>query len=303
MVKPSQAPPDGFAAQLLAALTDARLASEQPKPATQLAQAAWNSLQYDFPVCATAALPTACRQRQRPPLEPIGGTPLIALTAFPASQVVSEQELAALVQEYASGRRTALSARFLSVLQENAASAAPDNPAAGLLVASSSSDDDDGDGPRPAHAGMLPAAPASGGGLVPLYQRLYAVAVLQSLHACLAAPDDAAAAAVLGDVVPERVAPTGSDSWLGHVEGEEEGISQLEQQQQQQEAAFPDDGAAGAAAAAELELRLSQQVRSAPMAPEGGALLVSRYATPSLLLCAAPNAGCLICCLPPCAGG
>ena len=175
--------------------------------------------------------------------------------------MVSEQELAALVQEYASGRRTALSARFLSVLQENAASAAPDNPA-GLAASSSSSDDDDGDGAGPSHTDALPAvAAASGGGLVPLYQRLYAVAVLQSLHACLAAPDAAAVAALLGDVVPERVAPAGSGSWLG--DGEGAGVSQLEQQQQE---ADEDAAAAAVAAAAELELRLSQQVGPAAKA-------------------------------------
>lgn len=46
----AQGAPKEFAAQLIAALEDAQAAAAVKKPASQLAQAAFNQLQFDFPV-------------------------------------------------------------------------------------------------------------------------------------------------------------------------------------------------------------------------------------------------------------
>lgn len=65
-------PPPGFAAALIAALEEAQAAAAQPKPAAQLAKAAWDKLQFDFPVRRTEAPVACCRRRCRrpPPLLP-----------------------------------------------------------------------------------------------------------------------------------------------------------------------------------------------------------------------------------------
>lgn len=137
--------------------------------------------------------------------------------------MVSAEELSALAQEYASGQRSKVSARFLSVVREGAAAAAP---AAGEPGA-----------PQNGSDGAAPAAVASP--LAALYQRLFAVAVLQSLHSCLEAPE-AAAAAELAELA---LAPGPAGSLL---EG------------QQLEAALP---AAVEAPQIQLEHRSSQQAR------------------------------------------
>lgn len=157
------------------------------------------------------------------------------------TQVVSETELAALVDEYSSGKRRGVTARFLAVLRENAGSAAA---AGGDASAGSSSEAE----------GVTSAAAASSGGssqgLVPLYQQLYAVAVLQTLQSCLEAPE--AAAAQLSDLAP--AAASGGSSFFGA-----EGSSQLEAALAA--AAAEQQGAAGDRS--ELEHRLSQQVTAA----------------------------------------
>ncbi|PRW58348.1 hypothetical protein C2E21_2994 [Chlorella sorokiniana] len=197
-------PVEGFAAQLIAALEEAQAAASQPKPAHLLAQAAYEKLQFDFPV-------------------------------------VSEAELAALVDEFASGKRRGVTARFLSVLRENAGSAAAGS---GDATASSSA------APTVAGTGSAtssnPSSSSSSSGqdLVPLYQRLYAVAVLQTLQSCLEAPE-AAAAEQLAGLTP----PAATGSFFGA-----EGSSALEvalaaAAEQQSE---PGD-------LSELEHRLSQQ--------------------------------------------
>lgn len=43
-------PPSDFAAQLIAAIEDAQAAASRPLSEPLLAQAAWDKLQYDFPV-------------------------------------------------------------------------------------------------------------------------------------------------------------------------------------------------------------------------------------------------------------
>ncbi|PSC75105.1 hypothetical protein C2E20_1718 [Micractinium conductrix] len=139
----------GFAAQLIAALEEAEAAAAAPKPAVQLAEAGWSKLQFDFPV-------------------------------------VSAEELTALAAEYADGKRTQVSARFLQVLRE-AAVAPP--PGAGDAPAPSSSAAPDGDAAASATANAE---------LAPLYQRLYAAAVLGALRSCLEAPDPSAAAQLAG---------------------------------------------------------------------------------------------------------
>lgn len=40
----------GFVQQLILAIEDAQAQAAKPKPAAQLAQSAWDKLQYDFPV-------------------------------------------------------------------------------------------------------------------------------------------------------------------------------------------------------------------------------------------------------------
>ena len=145
---------------------------------------------------------------------------------------MSQEELEALVHEYASGSRQDISPRFLAVLRESAGAAPP------------------GD--------ALPAAPAPGGssseggssrGLVPLYQQLYAVSVVQCLKDCLEAPQAPAAAAWLAGLQPVE-AVAGGDSAQAV-----EGSSRLEQ--------VLAAAAEGAAATQQMELehRLSQQVR------------------------------------------
>ena len=47
---PGSMPVEGFAAQLIAALEEAQAAASQPKPPHLLAQAAYEKLQFDFPV-------------------------------------------------------------------------------------------------------------------------------------------------------------------------------------------------------------------------------------------------------------
>lgn len=165
----------------------------------------------------------------------------------PCTQVVSEAELAALVDEFASGKRQGVTARFLAVLRENAGAAAGGSGDAG---ASGSS------GPAPAAAGAGSSAASgqgssgSGQGVVPLYQHLYAVAVLQTLQCCLEAPEAAAAAAQLAGLIPHD--KSGSGSLFGA-----EGSSALEAALA---AAVEQQGAAGDRS--ELEHRLSQQVRA-----------------------------------------
>jgi hypothetical protein len=82
MANRASRPPSDFAAQLIAAIEDAQAAASQQKPATQLAQAAWDKLQYDFPVsedytfvegscCAMHGLCNrfhGCRCRRRSPV-------------------------------------------------------------------------------------------------------------------------------------------------------------------------------------------------------------------------------------------
>jgi hypothetical protein len=148
-------------------------------------------------------------------------------------QVVSGEELEALVQEYASGARQDISPRFLAVLRESTGAAPP--------------------------ADASPAAPAAGSGeegrsraLVPLYQQLYAVSVVQCLKDCLEVPHAAAAAAWLAGLQPGEAgaAGTGGESALAG-----EGSSRLEE--------VLAAAAEGAAATQQIELehRLSQQVR------------------------------------------
>lgn len=72
----SNPPPAGFAAALIDALEEAQAAASQAKPSPQLAQAAWQKLQFDFPVrhaardrrraaycCAAAAVAAAAVRR------------------------------------------------------------------------------------------------------------------------------------------------------------------------------------------------------------------------------------------------
>lgn len=108
-------------------------------------------------------------------------------------QMVSAEELSALAQEYTSGARSNVSARFLSVVREGASAAA--TPAGSEPVP-----------PQNGSDGVAHAAAASP--LVAHYQRLYAVAVLQSLQSCLELPE-AAAAGVLKDLAPEPVPSVG----------------------------------------------------------------------------------------------
>lgn len=144
---------------------------------------------------------------------------------MPLLQVVAPEGLAALVEEYASGDRRGVSSRFLGVLRDSADSAATGSDASG-----------------PAAASMKGGGSSSAASdLVPLYQQLYAVAVVQSLCTCLEAPE-AAAAAQLASLHP-------GGSVLSA-----EGYSQLEQV-----LAGAAEGAAGSEI--ELEHRLSQQVR------------------------------------------
>ena len=49
-IAPAMEAPDGFAQALIQALQAAEDASAAPRPTPQLAQAAWDKLQYDFPV-------------------------------------------------------------------------------------------------------------------------------------------------------------------------------------------------------------------------------------------------------------
>ncbi|KAL4426358.1 hypothetical protein ABPG77_004652 [Micractinium sp. CCAP 211/92] len=182
-------PPAGFADALIAALRDAEAAAARPKAPATLAEAAWSKLQFDFPM-------------------------------------VSAEELSALAQEYASGARSAVSVRFLSVVREGASAAA--TPAGSEPVP-----------PQNGSDGVAHAAAASP--LVALYQRLYAVAVLQSLQSCLESPE-AAAAGMLADLAAEPVPSVG-------MHGDQQFASQLE-------AAL---SAAGEAPRIEKEHRLSQQ--------------------------------------------
>lgn len=158
---------------------------------------------------------------------------------------MSKAELAALADEYASGKRNGVTTRLLAVLRENAGNAA------------GGSGDTGGSG---AAAGAASTADSSGSsqGLVPLYQQLYAVAVLQTLQFCLEAPEAAAAAVQLAGLAPAITAGNGSVFSA-------EGSSQME--------------AALAAAAeqqgwssdrSELEHRLSQQVMRSVGAVCGG---------------------------------
>ncbi|KAL4430925.1 hypothetical protein ABPG75_006181 [Micractinium tetrahymenae] len=183
-------PPAGFAGALIAALRDAEAAAAKPKPPAQLAEAAWSKLQFDFPV-------------------------------------VSAEELSALAQEYATGVRSEVSVRFLSVVREGAA---PVAPASGE--------------PGTANDGLDAAEPASSASaLAPLFQQLYAVAVLQSLRCCLEAPE-AAAAAKLSAVAPEP------GPWqAGGFEDSQQAVSRLEEAL----------AAAGNTPQIELEHRLSLQ--------------------------------------------
>ena len=149
---------------------------------------------------------------------------------------MSEQELAALVDEYASGARSDISARFLAVLRENAVAAAVPGgdpaPAAGSSEAGGTGSTE-GEG----------AATLS---LVPLYQRLFAVAVLQALSRCLEAPEAAAAAQLAGLLAPH-----------GHgADCAAQGRSQVEEALAAAEAA----GGAEAGDMCALEQRHSQQV-------------------------------------------
>lgn len=162
-------------------------------------------------------------------------------------QVVSQEELAALADEYASRRRQDVSARLLGVLRENAGAAAASTAATTV--------------PAPAAAEASTAAVTEGGGaggadsLVSGYQRLYAVAVLGSLQACLEAPEGEALAAL----APLRGAPGSAPFFAA------EGISQLE------EALAAAAVAAGSSGGtAELEHRLSAQVW--PCLPAGACL-------------------------------
>jgi hypothetical protein len=143
---------------------------------------------------------------------------------------VSREELEALLQEYASGARQDISPGFLAVLRESASAALP--------------------------ADASPAAPAAGSGeegsslgLVPLYQQLYAVPVVQCLKDCLEVPHAAAAAAWLAGLQPADAGAAGESALAV------DGSSRLED--------MLAAAAEGAAATQQLELdhRLSQQVR------------------------------------------
>lgn len=101
--------------------------------------------------------------------------------------MLGQDELAALVEEYASGKRRAISTRFLDTLRDSAGAPMPVQPA---CTAGDAAADD---------AGTTQTATAAAGGdqpsvgtLVPLYQQLYAMAVVETLRSCLQAPEEAA---------------------------------------------------------------------------------------------------------------
>ena len=156
---------------------------------------------------------------------------------LPSQQVVSEAELAALVDEFAGGKRRAVTTRFLAVLRENAGGSSNAGGSGATTADTASS----------AFSGPSGSSGSSGRGLVPLYQQLYAVAVLQTLQSCLEAPEAAAAAQLAG------LAPSagGSSSFFGA-----EGNSALEAALA---AAAEQQSAEGDRS--ELEHRLSQHVR------------------------------------------
>lgn len=159
------------------------------------------------------------------------------LPHLPCQQVMSEAELAALVDEFAGGKRCGVTTRFLAVLRESAGGSI-DAGGSGATAA---------DTPGSASSGPSGSSGNSSRGLVPLYQQLYAVAVLQTLQSCLEAPEAAAAAQLAG------LAPSagGSSSFFG-AEGNNALEAALAAASEQQSAA--DDRN-------ELEHRLSLHVR------------------------------------------
>ena len=166
-----------------------------------------------------------------------------------ALQVVSAEELAALAGEYASGARRQVNPRFLAVLRENAAAAATAAPAGDQAPAAASSSSTQAEG-----AGSSSADAAAASPLAPLYQQLYAAAVVGALRAALEAAEPAAAAQLAAALPP--AAPTASVLSA-------EGASQVEEALAQ--------AAAGPADRSELEHRHSQQVRCRRLpCPAGG---------------------------------
>ena len=134
------------------------------------------------------------------------------------------------MHEYASGGRQNISQRFLAVLRESAGAAPPVDASPAAPPAGSSEE-------------------GSSSGLVPLYQQLYAVAVVQCLKDCLEAPQAAAAAAWLAGLHP-GAAGTG-----GEAVPAAEGNSRLE------EVLAAAAGGAAATQQIDLEHRLSLQAR------------------------------------------
>lgn len=177
--------------------------------------------------------------------------------------MVSSEELSALSQEYASGARSKINARFLSVVREGAVAAAA--PAVGKPGAPKSGSD-----------GAAPAAAASP--LLASYQRLYIAAVLQSLRSCLDG-SEAVAAARLAELATEPgpwAAPAG-------------GLLGGQQVSSQVEAAL---NPAVDAPRIEMEQRMSLQARVWCKGSAGGA----NAALPSLLLAPAPGCPSILWC-------